>query len=166
MGSKMVHSNGLEFPEITDPVTNLKILIVSTLWNSEVVDSLVQATVQALLDEGVVKSQITCKTVPGSWELVAGIQTSMAQDGYNVIVPIGCLIKGETLHFEYISEAVARGLMDLQIKSGIPILYGVLNCLDNKQARCRAGLEPIGYNHGKDWGSGAVRMGLMHLKSQ
>jgi 6,7-dimethyl-8-ribityllumazine synthase len=152
----------IKFPEITDAVTNLKILIVSTLWNPEIVDSLVLATKKAILEEGVQESQITYKTVPGSWELVAGIQNSI-QEGYHVIIPIGCLIKGATMHFEYISEGVARGLMDLQIKTEIPILYGVLNCLSEEQARERAGLVPESHNHGKDWGSGAVRMGLMYL---
>lgn len=159
----MVKGN-IQFPEINTPVHDLRILIVSTLWNPEIISSLVKGTVDAILETGVKESQISFVTVPGSWELVAGVQLNLKE--YDVVVPIGCLIKGSTMHFEYISESVARGLMDLSLKSGIPILYGVLNCLTLDQARERAGLVKDSHNHGKDWGSGAVRMGLMYKSSR
>ena len=90
--------------------------------------------------------------------------TKLALNQYDAIIPIGVLIKGSTMHFEYISEAVSKGLMDLCIQSKTPILYGVLNCLSIDQAKERAGLTPKGINHGYDWGSGAVRMALLKNK--
>jgi hypothetical protein len=62
------------------------------------------------------------------------------------------------MHFEYIADAVSKGLMDVQLKMGVPTIFGVLTCLNEMQARARAGLEAGGHNHGIDWGLAAVQM--------
>ncbi|GAA6035577.1 hypothetical protein JCM8097_004909 [Rhodosporidiobolus ruineniae] len=77
-------------------------------------------------------------------------------------IAIGVLIKGSTQHFEYISEAVSHGLMRVQLDTGVPVIYGVLNCNTDEQALQRAGVgrETKGHNHGEDWGAAAVELGV------
>ena len=72
---------------------------------------------------------------------------------------MGVLIKGETMHFEYIAEAAVHGLMRVGLDTGVPVILGVLTVLDDEQARARAGLTEGGHNHGLDWGLAAVEMG-------
>ncbi|KAK9237392.1 6,7-dimethyl-8-ribityllumazine synthase [Lipomyces kononenkoae] len=78
---------------------------------------------------------------------------------FDAIIAIGCLIKGETMHFEYICESVSTSLMKIQLDLGIPVIFGVLTCLSDAQALSRAGLSEGGHNHGLDWGEAAVEMG-------
>lgn len=80
---------------------------------------------------------------------------------FDVVIAIGVLIKGATMHFEYISEAVTHGLMNVQLDSGVPIVFGVLTVLNDDQALKRAGIgrgPNKGHNHGEDWGAAAVEM--------
>ncbi|KAL2828635.1 6,7-dimethyl-8-ribityllumazine synthase [Aspergillus cavernicola] len=80
---------------------------------------------------------------------------------YDAIIAVGVLIKGETMHFEYISEAVTHGLMRVQLDTGVPVIFGVLTLLDEQQGLERAGLGSKGmHNHGEDWGNAAVELGV------
>lgn len=81
---------------------------------------------------------------------------------FAAVIAIGVLIKGSTQHFEYISDAVTHGLMRIQLETGVPVIYGVLNCNTDEQALQRAGVgrETKGHNHGEDWGAAAVELGV------
>ena len=79
---------------------------------------------------------------------------------FDALVAIGVLIKGETMHFEYIAEAVSQGLMRVQLDTGVPVIFGVLTVLSDDQAKARAGLISGSHNHGEDWGLAAVEMGV------
>ena len=78
---------------------------------------------------------------------------------FDAIIAIGVLIKGETMHFEYIADAVTHGLMRVQLDSGVPVIFGVLTVLTEEQGLNRAG-HGGAHNHGEDWGSAAVELGL------
>ncbi|KDQ19753.1 hypothetical protein BOTBODRAFT_125160 [Botryobasidium botryosum FD-172 SS1] len=81
---------------------------------------------------------------------------------FDAVIAIGVLIKGSTMHFEYICDAVSHGLMKVQLDTGTPVIFGVLTALTDDQALERAGLgrgENKGHNHGEDWGLAAVEMG-------
>ena len=79
---------------------------------------------------------------------------------FDAIITIGVLIKGETMHFEYIADAVSHGLMRVQLDSGVPVIFGVLTVLTEEQGLERAGLGKKGmHNHGEDWGNAAVELG-------
>lgn len=82
----------------------------------------------------------------------------------DAIIAIGVLIKGETMHFEYISDAVSHGLMRVQLDCQLPLVFGVLTLLNEQQGMARAGMsatgETKGHNHGEDWGHAAVELGL------
>lgn len=78
---------------------------------------------------------------------------------FDAIIAIGVLIKGDTMHFEYIADAVSHGLMRVQLDTGVPVVFGVLTVLNEDQAKARAGVTSGGHNHGEDWGLAAVEMG-------
>lgn len=79
---------------------------------------------------------------------------------FDAIIAVGVLIKGETMHFEYIADSVSHGLMRVQLDTGVPVIFGVLTVLNDEQALARAGVDGKGHNHGEDWGLAAVEMGV------
>lgn len=83
---------------------------------------------------------------------------------YDAIIPIGVLIKGSTMHFEYIADSTTKELMSLQEKINTPIIFGLLTCMTEEQALARAGIDEghTMHNHGEDWGAAAVEMGIKY----
>lgn len=143
--------------------TGLNIAIVRTRWNAKIIDSLVEGCRKELALCGVAEDCITEQYVPGAYELpyAASRMILSMQPKIDAVICIGCLIKGSTMHFEYICEAVTQGIMRLNLETGIPVIFGVLACLTELQAEERAGLVEGGHNHGIDWAQGAVEMGLL-----
>ncbi|KAK7038144.1 6,7-dimethyl-8-ribityllumazine synthase [Favolaschia claudopus] len=88
----------------------------------------------------------------------AGVVT-MPNEPFDAVIAIGVLIKGSTMHFEYICDSVSHALMKVQLDTGVPVIFGVLTALTDEQALDRAGLTANGHNHGEDWGLAAVEMG-------
>lgn len=136
--------------------SKLRVGIVHARWNQECIEALVQGAKTELEKAGV--QDIIIRSVPGSYELPFGVRTMVKHDKVDVVIAIGVLIKGESMHFEYISEAVSHGLMRLESELELPIIFGLLTCLTDEQAKARSGLTPTGHNHGSDWGSAAVEM--------
>jgi 6,7-dimethyl-8-ribityllumazine synthase len=90
-------------------------------------------------------------------------KTSTSTAPFDAVIAIGVLIKGETMHFEYIADAVSHGLMRLQLEGNIPVIFGLLTLLSDEQGLMRAGIGgkgDEGHNHGLDWGSAAVELGV------
>lgn len=80
---------------------------------------------------------------------------------FDAVIAIGVLIKGHTMHFEYICDSVSHALMKVQLDTGVPVIFGVLTVLEEEQALVRAGIGrgiDKGHNHGEDWGAAAVEM--------
>jgi 6,7-dimethyl-8-ribityllumazine synthase len=124
---------------------------------------------QSLLARNVEEGDIVEVEVPGSYELPFAANC-LARSGavIDAIVCIGCLIKGQTAHFENISSAVSHGVMRVGIETGVPVIFGVLTCLTEQQALERTGLATAEgeecsptRNHGLDWGNAAVDMALI-----
>lgn len=86
--------------------------------------------------------------------------TASSSGPFDAVIGVGVLIKGETMHFEYIADAAVHGLMRVQLDTGIPVILGILTVLTDEQAKARAGVDGKGHNHGEDWGSAAVEMGV------
>lgn len=86
--------------------------------------------------------------------------TELPKAPFDAVIAIGVLIKGATMHFEYICDTVSHALMRVQLDTGIPVIFGVLTALNDDQALERAGIGRIneGHNHGEDWGLAAVEM--------
>jgi 6,7-dimethyl-8-ribityllumazine synthase len=85
-------------------------------------------------------------------------QRQPSLQSFDAVIAIGVLIKGETMHFEYIADAVSHGLMRVQLDTGVPVVFGLLTVLTEDQALARAGMAG-GHNHGTDWGNAAVELG-------
>ena len=84
-----------------------------------------------------------------------------SQQPFDAIIAIGCLIKGETMHFEYIADAVSHGLMRVQLDGQVPVIFGLLTVLTEEQGLARAGIGgEKAHNHGLDWGSAAVELAV------
>ena len=146
---------GIKFPQLDG--SNLRIGIVVARWNSEITYALRDSAVKALKESNVDIDNIVIQKVPGSFELVYGAN-KMVHSGFDAVLVLGVLIKGETMHFEYLSEAVCHGIAKLNADTDAPVVYGVLNCLDEEQALARA---TGANNHGFLWGKTAVEMGLL-----
>lgn len=137
----------------------LRIGIVRARWNGEITSSLLDGCKQALLETGVKEKNVTVIDVPGCYEVPFAVKTLIkSKRKYDAVIALGCLIKGETMHFEYIAEAVSHGLMELNLNEKTPVVFGVLTCLNEKQALARSRGEN---NHGIGWGYTAVEMGLL-----
>ncbi|KAI4186766.1 MAG: hypothetical protein L6R41_003283 [Letrouitia leprolyta] len=83
-----------------------------------------------------------------------------SNSSFDAIIAIGVLIKGETMHFEYIADATSHGLMRVQLDSGVPVVFGLLTVLNEQQAMARAGMQDGSHCHGEDWGAAAVELGV------
>lgn len=139
---------GLDLPALDGK--GLKIAIVCARWNSIVCDSLVAGAKQALASCNV--TDIVVERVAGSYEVPAAAQVCLETGQFDGVICIGCLIKGETMHFEYINEAVTQAIMKLNLDYKVPVIYGVLSVLNEDQAKARSGIEGGGHNSGIDWG--------------
>ncbi|KAI9913834.1 hypothetical protein PsorP6_005134 [Peronosclerospora sorghi] len=136
----------------------LRVAIVHTKWNSEVVNSLVSAAKAELEIAGVTQSNVVTASVSGAYELPYAASRLIASQKLDAVICIGCLIKGETMHFEYICDAVSQGIMRVQLDTGVPVIFGVLAVLNEQQAKERAGLSDKSHNHGTEWAQTAVEM--------
>ncbi|KDO28930.1 hypothetical protein SPRG_05803 [Saprolegnia parasitica CBS 223.65] len=144
----------------------LRIGICYTKWNEEVISALRDGAVATLKEAGVADKDIVLFSVPGAYELPYAASRMISSKAVDAVICIGCLIKGETMHFEYICEAVTQGIKDLNLTTGVPVLLGVLACLNETQARARAGLEEGGHNHGVEWAQTAIEMGILRRETE
>lgn len=116
-----------------------KVGIVTAAWNEEITFSMRDACIDTLKESGLAKENLINITVPGAFELPTGAKLLLSQHSLDAVVCIGCVIKGETKHDEYISNAVAQGIMQLSLLSGKPVIFGVLTPNDWEQAKDRSG---------------------------
>ena len=118
------------------PARGARVAVVSARWNAEITDRLAEGAAQAARAAG---ASVDSFDVAGSFELPAAVAMLAETGRYDAVVPIGCLIRGQTPHFEVLSRAVASGLMELSITYPIGLAFGVLTCDTMAQARARAG---------------------------
>ena len=116
-----------------------KIGIVVSEWNEDVTGALLQGAYDTLLKHGVQAQNITVKTVPGSFELVYGSAWMTQQTDVDAVIAIGCVIRGDTPHFDYICQGTTQGLAELNRKAVVPVIYGLLTCNTLQQALDRCG---------------------------
>jgi 6,7-dimethyl-8-ribityllumazine synthase len=116
-----------------------KFAIVVAEWNEEITEALYEGAVASLLSHGVKKKNIIRKNVPGSFELTLGGLWMAEKKDTAAVICLGCIIQGDTPHFDYICQAVANGITDVNIKTKKPVIFGVLTTLDKNQALERAG---------------------------
>lgn len=113
--------------------------VVVSEWNEEITESLYEGVVKTLQDCNVPKDQIHRTNVPGSFELTLGAQWMAENAEIDAVICLGCVIQGETKHFDFICDAVAHGLTNVSLKYNKPVIFGVLTPNTQKQALDRAG---------------------------
>lgn len=129
-----------KYDETSIPVAeNMSFGIVVSEWNAHITHALYDGCVETLLKHGAKEENIHTIQVPGSFELPTGARLMAAKHKVDAVICLGCVIKGETKHDEYICNAVATGLMNLSIASGQPFIFGVLTPNNEEQALERAG---------------------------
>src|SRR5689334_17343416 len=117
----------------------LHIGIVVSRWNADITEKMLEGALDALTSNGVGENSIKVARVPGAWEIPVIVSRFAKSGRFDAVVAIGCLIKGETPHFEYLSSEVTRGLGQIALESGVPVTYGVITVLNLDQAVERAG---------------------------
>ncbi|MEY4735244.1 MAG: hypothetical protein RL428_579 [Actinomycetota bacterium] len=124
-----------------------KVAIISSSWHLDICDALIAGARRALEAADVKKIEVFY--VPGSFEIPLAAQKAF-EDGFDAVVAVGLVLKGETPHFDYVCQGVTQGVMDVQLKFSKPIGYGVLMCNDLEQAIARSGVEGSKEDKGYD----------------
>ncbi len=125
---------------------SMRFAIVVARWNAVITDRLLEGALDALLRCGAARNDIEVVRVPGAWEIPAAARTlanraSLGPQALDAIVTLGCLLRGETAHYEAIYNEVSRGIGQSQQETGIPHSFGVLTCETLEQALNRAGIK-------------------------
>ncbi len=135
-------------PTISIPqMPNLKAIIISASWHPEICDALVAGAKRGFAAAGI--DNPTVKTVAGSFELPLAAQLSFEQ-GFDIAVVVGLVLRGETPHFDYVCQGVTNGVMQVSLNKSKPIGFGVLMCDQLSQAKNRAGLPGSKEDKGYD----------------
>lgn len=116
-----------------------KIGVVVSEWNEEVTGALLDGAFNTLLKHGVNKEDIIVRFVPGSFELVYGSAVMIEDTDVDAVIAIGCVIRGDTPHFDYICQGTTQGLAELNRLAEVPVIYGLLTCNTMQQALDRCG---------------------------
>ncbi|NMM46884.1 6,7-dimethyl-8-ribityllumazine synthase [Marinigracilibium pacificum] len=113
--------------------------IVVSEWNDTITEALYEGAYETLIQNGVKKENIVKRYVPGSYELTLGAQWMAEIEDVDAVICLGCVIQGETRHFDFICDAVANGITNVGLKYNKPVIFGVLTPDNMKQALDRAG---------------------------
>lgn|SRR5574344_519388 len=113
--------------------------IVVADWNSDITYNLLDGAIKTLIENGTDERDILVQHVPGSYELPFGAAMMFSRKKFDAIICLGCIIQGETRHFEFIANAVANGIMNVSLKQEIPVIFGVLTTNTLLQAQERSG---------------------------
>ena len=146
-------------PQTVPNAKGLKIGIVVSEWNENITGALLNGALCTLLKHGVREDDITVWHVPGSFELVNGCHRMLQKGHLNAIIAIGCVIRGDTPHFDYICQGTTYGLAHLNATWPIPIIYGLITTNDMQQALDRCGGK-MG-NKGDECAITAIKMSFL-----
>jgi 6,7-dimethyl-8-ribityllumazine synthase len=140
----------------------LRLGIVVSRFNSFITERLLQAALDAFERGGAKNGDVDVVHVPGSFELPLAAKKMAGTGRYDALIAIGCILRGETAHYDYVCAETSRGLQLAQMDTGVPIMFCVLTCDTLEQAIDRAGLK--GGNKGFEAGLGAIEMGQLSRK--
>ena len=148
-------------PEITVPkAPDARVAIISSSWHMDICNDLIVGAQRALLAAEVKEAKVIF--VPGSFEIPLAAQYAF-EKGFDAVVAVGLVLKGETPHFDYVCQGVTQGVIDVSLKFGKPIGYGVLMCNDLDQAIARSGVA--GSTEDKGYDSAVAALELLRLKN-
>lgn len=113
--------------------------IVVADWNDQYTYAMAEAAIETLKKHGADEDDIIVKHVPGSFELIYGAAWMVENEQADAVIAIGCVIRGDTPHFDYICQGTTQGLAELNLKADVPVIYGLLTCNNAEQAAERCG---------------------------
>ncbi len=160
MASELKNLSNFEGSDVPNAAT-MKFGIVWAEWNHHITNALMQGALNTLIKHGAIEANIVIKTVPGAFELTLGGQYMAEFGNVDAIICLGCVIQGDTKHFDFICDAVAKGITDLNIKYNKPFIFGVLTTNTEEQA-----LDRVGGKHGNKGDEAAVTaIKILELKN-
>jgi 6,7-dimethyl-8-ribityllumazine synthase len=136
--------------------------IVVSEWNHEITNNLLKGALAVLKKAGVKKKNIRVEYVPGSFELAHGAQLMVECANPDAVICLGSIIKGETPHFDFVSQATAQGIMQVGLQYGLPVIFGVLTDDNIQQSKDRSGGK-LG-NKGSEAAAVAIKMAAMRQR--
>jgi 6,7-dimethyl-8-ribityllumazine synthase len=145
--------------EGTGSAAGLRFAVIQSRFNESVTKRLLQGALDALKTGGAHEDAIDVVSVPGAFEIPLVASRLAKSKGYDALVCIGAIIRGETPHFDYISAAVSQGIARVAYDSGVPVIFGVLTTDTEEQAATRSGVN--GPNRGYEAGAAAIEMANM-----
>jgi 6,7-dimethyl-8-ribityllumazine synthase len=137
-------------------MAGMAVAVVASRYNAGVVQRLLDGAVEQLAERGVSQDQITVILVPGAWELPLACRRLAEAGGHQAVVALGCVVRGDTPHFEYVCSEASRGVIQASLDTGIPVSFGLLTTDTLEQAAERAG-GSVG-NKGAEAADAAVEM--------
>ena len=140
----------------------MRIAIIASNFNSEIVEGLIEGAKRAVVEAGFDWQQVPVFRVPGAFEIPLAAKKAAESGKYDAVIAIGCLIRGETPHFEYISNQMSLGIGQVALETGIPIAFGVITVNTDEQAAARSGANSE--NKGYEAAMAAIEM--VHLLRQ
>ncbi len=159
------NKNLSEYDKNTIPNANgFRFGIVVSEWNETITSGLYKGAVEALLDCGVLQENILTWNVPGSFELVYGAKRLIDTQKVDAVITIGCVIQGETKHFDFVCEGVTQGIKDLNILTDVPVIFCVLTDNTLQQSIDRSGGKHG--NKGTEAAIAAIKMADLRNKSK
>jgi len=135
----------------------LRIAVLCGRFNDRITNRLLDGVARGLSACGVEPSDVTTAWVPGAFELPIAAKAHAESGRFDAVIVLGAVIRGETTHYEIVSGECARGIQDVQLATGVPVMFGVLTTEDLDQALARSE-DAGGHNVGEECGRGAVEM--------
>ena len=156
-----IFKEGIKFPTNVNG-SDVRVGIIMARWNADVIQGLYKGVNESLIACGVKPSNVFTTFVPGAFEMPITAKFLAASKRVDVVICLGCLIKGDTMHFEYIAQATANGIMQVGLETYVPCIFGVLTVLNKQQAIDRS---TGSHNEGLSWGITAVEMALARMSA-
>lgn len=143
---------------------NMKFGIVTAEWNEEITNALLEGAVNTLLKHGAKEENILRKYVPGTVELTLGAQFMAEYADLDAVICLGCVIQGETRHFDFVCQSVTHGITELNLEHNIPFIFGVLTTDNLQQAKDRSGGKHG--NKGDEAAITAIKMAQLQIEME
>jgi 6,7-dimethyl-8-ribityllumazine synthase len=137
----------------------LRVCLVASRYGRVVTDRLVSGALECLTQHGCDEGAVDLYWVPGSFELPLVARQKAGQGGYDLVLALGCIIRGDTTHFDYIAKEVSRGVAQVGWETGVPAIFGVITAETLEQAIDRSGVK----GGGRGWEAAQAGIEMVHL---